>query len=198
MTPWMHAIERPLSEVGRLRPNGLHTPWVSDWRPELIGTLVFILRDDQVLLIHKKTGHGAGLINGPGGKLDPGESVVECAVREVAEEVGLTVRNALVGAELRFVERQGQQWLGFALTASEFSGEPVETPEARPFWCPLDEIPYQQMWPDDAIWLPRLLANAEQGRDTVFVQNFLFDDGQLLAHEMDSAPSLWHAVGAGD
>lgn len=195
MTPWMHAIARPLSE---LRPNGLHTPWVSDWRPELVGTLVFIMRDEQVLLIHKKTGHGAGLINGPGGKLDPGESVVECAVREVAEEVGLTVHDASVGAELRFVERQGKQWLGFALTARDFSGEPVETPEARPFWCALDEIPYQQMWPDDAIWLPRLLANAEQDSDTVFVQNFLFDDGQLLAHEMDSAPSLWQAVGAGD
>jgi len=168
---------------------------VPDWRPELIGTLVFVLRDDQVLLIHKKTGHGAGRINGPGGKLEPGESVVECAVREVAEEVGLTLHDAVVGAELRFVERQAQQWLGFALTASKFSGEPVETAEARPFWCPLDGIPYQQMWPDDAIWLPRLLANARQGRDTVFVQSFLFDDGELLTHEMDSVPSVWQAVG---
>ena len=171
----------------------IQTPWVPDWQPELVGTLVFVLRHDQVLLIHKKTGHGAGRINGPGGKIDPGESVVACAVREVAEEVGLTVHDAMVGAELRFVERNGQQWLGFALTATEFSGEPVETREARPFWCAIDEIPYQQMWPDDAVWLPRLLACAQQGE--VFVQNFLFDDGELLAHEMDTAPSVWQAVG---
>ena len=171
----------------------LHTPWVERWQPEFVGTLLFVIKDGNVLLIHKKTGHGAGRINGPGGKLDPGESVKAGAVREVFEEVGLRVRDARVGLEMRFVEQDGPQWLGFALTATEFSGQLVETPEARPFWCPVEEVPYARMWPDDAIWLPRLLAGEFS---EPAVGNFLFEDERLLAHEFDpAAESIWRAFG---
>ena len=92
----------------------LSTRWADPWHPELVGTLIFLLQADQVLLIHKKTGHGAGRINGPGGKLDPGESVLACAQRELREEVGLVARDLTCRAEMRFVERNGPQWLGFA------------------------------------------------------------------------------------
>ncbi len=166
----------------------LHTPWVKNWQPEFIGTLLFLCVEDQVLLIHKKTGHGAGRVNAPGGKLDPGESVIECACREMFEEVGLLVTHAQVGVEMRFVERSGPQWLGFALTASSYSGELRETREAKPFWCSLDAIPYAQMWPDDAIWLPRLLN--EQLKQPL-VGNFLFENEQLLEHEFTQCDSIW-------
>ena len=43
----------------------MKTVWATDWQPDFIGTLVFILRGPDVLLIQKHTGHGAGLINGP-------------------------------------------------------------------------------------------------------------------------------------
>jgi 8-oxo-dGTP diphosphatase len=175
----------------------IDTPWVAQWRPEFIGTLLFVLDQEQVLLIHKKTGHGAGKVNAPGGKLEPGESVIDCACREVFEEVGLIVRDPVVGAELRFVERNGPQWLGFALTATDFSGDLRETVEANPFWCPLAEIPYAQMWPDDAIWLPRLLAEPgpSDNHQAPIVGNFLFDNQQLLSHEFDGSESLWSTLG---
>ncbi len=166
----------------------LTTTWVQNWQPEFVGTLLFIVHNGQVLLIHKKTGHGAGRINGPGGKLEPGEGVVACAVREVYEEVGLEVHDAEVGVEMRFVERNGPQWLGFALRATRFSGTPVETAEARPFWCPLSEVPYEQMWPDDAVWLPGLLESVGNG---TAVYDFLFDNERLLAHELVPAASIW-------
>ena len=49
------------------------TTWQQHWQPDLIGTLVFVLSNDDVLLIHKKTGHGQGKISAPGGKLESGE-----------------------------------------------------------------------------------------------------------------------------
>ena len=175
----------------------INTPWVAAWRPEFIGTLMFLLADDQVLLIHKKTGHGAGKVNAPGGKLEASEGVIECACREVFEEVGLIVDNPVVGAEMRFVERDGPQWLGFALTATVFPGDLQETVEAKPFWCPVAEIPYDKMWPDDAIWLPMLLSNREESRrpQVPIVGNFLFDNQQLLEYEFDGAESLWSTLG---
>ena len=45
----------------------------------------------QVLLGRKKKGLGAGNIVGLGGKLEPGESALDAAVREVEEESGLVV-----------------------------------------------------------------------------------------------------------
>jgi len=177
---------------GNVNPGSLtlSTPWVADWRPQFVGTLLFLRRRDQVLLIHKKTGHGAGRINAPGGKLDPGEDVVSGACREVAEEVGLRVVNARVGVEMRFVERNGPQWLGFALTASEFTGELQETREAKPFWCRVQDIPYGDMWPDDSIWLPRLL---QEKPDVPLVANFLFDNERLLEHRFVECDSIWQS-----
>ena len=58
------------------------------WQPNMLSSLVFILKDNEVLLIRKKTGLGAGKVNAPGGKLEVDESAEAAAIREVMEEVG--------------------------------------------------------------------------------------------------------------
>ena len=66
----------PRRHVSALKPKGaVHVDDIdwSQWHPTVRCTLLFVLRDGQVLLIRKKRGLGAGKINGPGGKLDPGE-----------------------------------------------------------------------------------------------------------------------------
>lgn len=157
----------------------IRTPWVNAWHPRIVGTLVYIRRTGEVLLINKKRGHGAGKVNAPGGKLQPGETVVECARREVLEEVGLRVGDLHCRAELRFVEQSGDQWLGFVFVADEFNGELTETDEAQPFWCAEDAIPYASMWPSDKQWLPQVLAGAD-----FLMANVLFDAGQLVDYEL--------------
>ena len=42
----------------------------SNWNPKIKATLMFIIKNNDVLLIHKKTGLGKGKINGPGGKIE--------------------------------------------------------------------------------------------------------------------------------
>ena len=151
---------------------------LAGWRPQFIGTLMFIRQANQVLLIRKKRGLGAGRINAPGGKIEAGESPLACAVRETKEEIGVTVLDAALMAELRFVERVDQQWYGYAFVASEYDGAPTETIEATPQWFAVDTIPYDEMWEDDRLWLPHVLA----GR---FVRaNFLFESSAALAHEL--------------
>ena len=43
----------------------------TNWTPTERATLLFVIRDGQMLLIHKKKGLGAGKINGPGGRIEP-------------------------------------------------------------------------------------------------------------------------------
>ncbi len=148
------------------------------WQPDLVGTLLFLVRNDEVLLIRKKRGHGAGKINGPGGKLDVAETPVECAVRETLEETGVTVEDPRLAAVMRFVDLEGDDWLGYVFVADRYAGQPRETPEALPMWCAVTEIPFDEMWDDDRIWLPRILAGEVMGGD------FLFRGGRLLAHRL--------------
>lgn len=137
-------------------------------------TLVFVVRGGEVLLMRKKRGLGAGKINGPGGKLDPGEEPLAGAIRETREEVCVTPHALRRAGRNRFQFTDGGAIDAHVFRASDCTGTPQRTPEADPFWVPLSQIPYAEMWEDDALWLPHLLA----GRG--FSGRFLFDGDRML------------------
>lgn len=123
-------------------------------------TLMFLCDQDQVLLIRKRRGHGAGLINAPGGKLEAGETPLACAVRETREEVGIDVDPGEVRelGELRFLDLDGSRIRGWVFRADGIRATPITTAEAIPFWAPVTSMPYAAMWPGDRFWLPWVLA----------------------------------------
>ena len=63
----------------------------------LIGIGVIILRKGKVLLGLRKGSHGAGTWSFPGGHLEFGESIEECAQREALEETGLRITGIRFG-----------------------------------------------------------------------------------------------------
>jgi 8-oxo-dGTP diphosphatase len=149
------------------------------WAPKERATLMFILRDEQILLIHKKRGLGAGKINGPGGRLEPGETPLAAAIRETQEEICVTPTGIQPAGELLFQFVDGFSIHGYVFTATGFTGEPQETDEAIPTWRPTAALPYHEMWADDRVWMPLLL----QGRK--FTARFLFADDLMLGCEVD-------------
>jgi 8-oxo-dGTP diphosphatase len=150
------------------------------FNPKQRATLCFVRRNDELLLILKKRGLGAGKINGPGGRIDPGETPQQCAVREVQEELGVTpIEPQLVG-ELQFQFTSGDSIHGYVFLTDRFTGDPIETDEAVPRWTHIDAIPYEQMWQDDKLWLPLMLS----GR--FFVGRFVFDDDRMIWHDVRS------------
>ncbi len=157
--------------------------WMN-WEPTMRATLLFLVEGGQVLLIRKKRGLGAGKINGPGGRLEPGETEVGCAVREVEEELGITVLDPVRRGVLHFQFVDGLALHCVVFTGTEHVGTPVETDEAVPLWTPLDALPLEEMWEDDRHWLPRLLA----GED--FQAWFEFDGDRMLSREV-----VFHPLG---
>lgn len=149
------------------------------WKPTQRATLLFVIRDGLGLFIHKKRGLGAGKINGPGGRIDPGETAAQCAVREVQEELLVTPTGVTPEGQLFFQFADGFALQGYVFRAAGCDGTPQETPEAVPHWIPLDQIPYERMWADDRIWLPRMLAGQK------FVGRFLFDGDTMLGHDVE-------------
>ncbi len=70
-------------------------------RIECVGGVV-VDRAGRLLLVRRGREPGAGLWSIPGGKVEPGESMAEAVVRELAEETGLPV---VVGEYVGTVER---------------------------------------------------------------------------------------------
>lgn len=147
--------------------------WES-WVPVVPATLMFIIRDGQVLLIVKKRGLGAGKINGPGGKIDPGETPLDCVIRETQEELEITPLSPVKLGELWFSMGEIPDILCHVYRSDDFTGTPTETEEAIPLWVNVSEIPYDQMWADDRLWLPLFLAG------TPFLGQFVFEGDTLL------------------
>ena len=152
------------------------------WKPNQLATLMFIVDEPkrQVLLIRKKRGLGAGKMNGPGGKLDPGETEMECAIRETQEELHVTALNPVKHGELWFHFVDGLAMTVGVFRATEWTGEPTETPEALPAWTPLDALPLHEMWADDRFWLREVLTEKKH-----FIGKFTFDDDTMLSHEVE-------------
>lgn len=143
--------------------------------------LLFVQQGERVLLIRKKTGLGSGKINGPGGKLEPGETAREAAVREIREELHLRVRSEdceEMGV-LRFQFVDGLALHCVVFRTHKYEGTPTETGEAAPVWYTLDEIPFEEMWEDDRYWLRPML----DGRK--FRADFLFDGERMLAKRIE-------------
>lgn len=145
-------------------------------------TLIFVIRAGRILLIHKKRGLGAGKVNGPGGRLEPGETPEQAALREINEELGVTAVGPTWMGEHRFQFVDGYSTHVHVFRASEMHGTPVETDEAIPLWADLDAIPYEQMWEDDRLWLPHLVAGRR------FSGYWIFDGDRMLDHRLDVEP----------
>jgi 8-oxo-dGTP diphosphatase len=154
------------------------TDW-STWQPQERANLCFIVSGDEVLLIHKKRGLGAGKINGPGGRLEPGETACDSAIREVREELGVTPHDPQLGGQLHFQFADGYALHCAVFLAEGYTGQPVETDEAVPLWVKQDAIPFDRMWADDIYWLPGLLAGRK------FRGYFEFDSDRMLAHRLE-------------
>jgi 8-oxo-dGTP diphosphatase len=150
------------------------------WEPKETGVLSFIVQGTRILLIHKKRGLGAGKVNGPGGKIEKGESPLEAAVRECQEEIGITPLDLEERGEIWFQFTNGYSLRCHVFYGTKYEGELISTIEADPFWCELDQIPYHNMWEDDQHWIPLLLKKEK------FFAKFIFEEERMLFCEVET------------
>lgn len=148
------------------------------WQPTERATLCFVIRGGEILLILKKRGLGAGKINAPGGRIEPGESALAAAIRETQEELGVTPLGIDQRGELHFQFADGYALHCTVFVASDCLGEAIETDEAVPRWTPLNAIPYHEMWADDIHWLPGVIAGKK------FRAFFHFDGDAMLTNDV--------------
>jgi 8-oxo-dGTP diphosphatase len=151
------------------------------------GVVCYIRDNGRVLLQLRAEGRfGGGWWNAPGGKLDDGESFEAAAIREVYEETGLVVRDLEDRGALTFYfgEEVDPEIDMRVFTTRAFEGEARGNEEGEVRWWDEAALPYDNMWADDAIWLPHVLA----GKRVEGSFRLSSDHRTLLEHDLRVSP----------
>jgi 8-oxo-dGTP diphosphatase len=121
----------------------------------IVVTAAIIQRDGRYLVTRRQAGvHLAGVWEFPGGKCDAGESLSDCMVRELREELGI---GATVGAEFfstahDYPDRRVE--LHFFECVTSDDPAPLLGQEMR--WVPREELASLEFPPADAELIARL------------------------------------------
>ncbi|KAK4684062.1 hypothetical protein P7C73_g6143, partial [Tremellales sp. Uapishka_1] len=138
-------------------------------------SLIFVvdIENGKILLGKKNRGFGTGLYHGYGGKLERGETMDDCAVRELQEESNLVATEDGIYPKGHLVfTRPGPshaEIIGISIYVCDaWTGRPETTDEMTPKWFAISpsakEIPYDLMWPDASLYLPPLLHSITANR----------------------------------
>lgn len=115
----------------------------------------------RILMIHKKRGMGEGKWNFPGGKVEQDESLEAAAIRETIEETGIVPQELISMGEIEFCfPPNSKSWnnLCHIFVAKSFTGTLIENSlECSASWVSQSEIPFDKMWDDDKMWVPKVL-----------------------------------------
>lgn len=145
-----------------------------------ITTLAIVHKDGKVLLGMKKARFGAGRFNGFGGKVEQGESILQAAKRELVEECGIAAKDLEEIGVITFdYQHKGDVIVMHIFKVRSYDNELLETEEMKPQWFEEDQIPFDQMWPDDKYWMPLFLSGEK------FTAQFTFADyDTIIKHEI--------------
>jgi 8-oxo-dGTP pyrophosphatase MutT (NUDIX family) len=124
-------------------------------------TVCYIRRDGKLLLQLKDRGRfGAGYLNGPGGKVAPGESPEQAVRREVYEETGLRLDEVVFHGIMQFVfgMPEVRRLRAHVFSSLCLTGRARNRDEGKLRWYSERHLPYDRMWADNRFWLPVVLA----------------------------------------
>ena len=122
-------------------------------------SLVHLEKDGCYLMLHrvrKDNDENRDKWVGIGGKFEPGESPEECAVREVREETGLTMRSWSYRGIVTFVSDEWGTEYMHLFHSTDFSGELRDCDEGELEWVDKERLLTLPIWEGDRIFL-RLL-----------------------------------------
>lgn len=144
-----------------------------------LATLCYVRRPGQTLMLHrikKANDMHMGKWNGLGGKLELGETPEECAIREVYEESGLTVRQPLFKGLLTFPGfANDEDWYAFVFLMDDFSGSLIDSPEGHLEWIDNTRLLDLNLWEGDRIFIPWLEQPGFFSGKFVYTNNNLSD-----------------------
>jgi len=103
-------------------------------RPK-VGVGVLVVQSGKILLAKRKSSLSFGHYGAPGGHLEYGETVQECATRELFEEAGLEALSIKLGPWTSDIFQEGKHYVTLFTIVDKFRGVPeCQEPEKSESW----------------------------------------------------------------
>ena len=116
-------------------------------------TAAIIKRDNRILICQRPEGKSCGLLwEFPGGKIEYGETGEQCIIREIQEELGITLRVIQRLTDVIFEYPDKTVHLNFYITEIE-SGTLIFKEHNAFAWVTLADIENYQFCPADSLML---------------------------------------------
>lgn len=135
------------------------------FRPD-VTVAVVVERDDRFLFVEERV-RGELVVNQPAGHLEPGETLIEAAVRETLEETAWEVEpTALVAIYQWVAPHDGQQVLRFTFCGRalrEHAGRALDAGIERALWLPAEALVGAAFRPRSPL-VPRSVEDYRAGR----------------------------------
>ncbi len=147
-----------------------------------LATLCYVIHDDKTLMLYrnkKENDYHEGKWNGLGGKFEQGETPEECAIREIREESGLSVKDPNLKGIITFPMFDGKDdWYVFIFTFNGYEGKLIDSSEGELAWIDNDKLTDLNLWEGDSVFLPWLY------QEKFFSAKFIYEDGKYIDHEV--------------
>lgn len=99
------------------------------------------------VLVEEKAGKNYSGLIFPGGHVENRESVVDSIIREIKEEIGLTISNLEFCGIKDWVEGDESRYMVFLYKTNSYSGNIQSSSEGDVFWMPLEELKQKEtLW----------------------------------------------------
>lgn len=126
-----------------------------------IGVAVIVVHNGKILLGQDKR-KGEDIFGVPGGHWESGESLKDCAIREVKEESGINCKNIeLISVYDFYREDKGKSYVTIGMKADYFSGKfsnLFEEGRCAWSWYLPEEALHLKLFPADKILIERYLS----------------------------------------